>query len=61
MIRMFRFIALLLFVTITLPIVSYAQSASVTADRPFVVEYYYKAKWGHAEEFLKLKTDAKVL
>ena len=24
------------------------------AEKPFVVEYYYKAKWGHAEEFLTL-------
>src|SRR5260370_2995546 len=23
-------------------------------DRPFVVEYYYKARWGHADEFLEL-------
>ena len=23
-------------------------------DKPFVVEYYYKAKWGHAEEFIAL-------
>lgn len=23
-------------------------------DRPFVVEYYYKAKWGHADEFITL-------
>ncbi len=22
--------------------------------QPFVIEYYYKAKWGHAEEFLAL-------
>jgi hypothetical protein len=22
--------------------------------RPFVVEYYYKARWGHADEFLEL-------
>ncbi|HXY01701.1 MAG TPA: hypothetical protein VEI54_12330 [Candidatus Limnocylindrales bacterium] len=28
-----------------------AQSAS---DKPFVVEYYYKAKWGHADEFISL-------
>ncbi len=32
---------------------------SVTAtdnatDKPFVVEYYYKAKWGHADEFITL-------
>jgi hypothetical protein len=24
------------------------------ADKPFVIEYYYKPKWGHAEEFLTL-------
>jgi hypothetical protein len=23
-------------------------------DQPFAIEYYYKAKWGHAEEFLTL-------
>ena len=23
-------------------------------EQPFVVEYYYKAKWGHADEFLTL-------
>jgi hypothetical protein len=23
-------------------------------EQPFVVEYYYKTKWGHAEEFLAL-------
>ena len=23
-------------------------------ERPFVVEYYYKAKWGHADEFIRL-------
>ena len=27
------------------------QSAS---DKPYVIEYYYKAKWGHAEEFIAL-------
>lgn len=25
-----------------------------TKEDPYVVEYYYKAKWGHAEEFLAL-------
>ena len=24
------------------------------SDKPFVVEYYYKTKWGHAEEFVTL-------
>ena len=23
-------------------------------DKPFVVEYYYKARWGYADEFVKL-------
>ena len=23
-------------------------------EQPYVIEYYYKAKWGHAEEFLTL-------
>ncbi len=26
----------------------------MSAEKPFVVEYYYKAKWGHADEFLTL-------
>ena len=36
--------------------VSGAQSGigADTKEEPFVVEYYYKAKWGHAEEFLTL-------
>jgi hypothetical protein len=31
-----------------------AASAQSASGQPFVVEYYYKAKWGHADEFLKL-------
>ena len=30
-----------------------AQPAPETG-KPFVVEYYYKTKWGHADEFLQL-------
>jgi hypothetical protein len=30
-----------------------AQGAAQT-EKPFVVEYYYKTKWGHAEEFITL-------
>ncbi len=29
-------------------------SAAYGADKPFVVEYYYKTKWGHADEFIAL-------
>ena len=47
-----RLLVALLFVTICVPSTIYAQSAA--ADRPFVVEYYYKAKWGHADEFIAL-------
>lgn len=28
--------------------------AQSTSGQPFVVEYYYKAKWGSADEFLRL-------
>ena len=31
-----------------------AQSTSAAPGQPFVVEYYYKTKWGHADEFLRL-------
>ena len=50
MIRIARVLALLFFL-MAWSAVSYAQSAP---SGPFVVEYYYKAKWGHADEFLKL-------
>ena len=30
-----------------------AATGSAT-DKPFVVEYYYKVKWGHADEFITL-------
>jgi hypothetical protein len=43
----------LLFVAVWLPISAQAQSPAAN-DKPFVVEYYYKTKWGHADEFLKL-------
>jgi hypothetical protein len=33
--------------------VVHAQTAQST-DKPYVVEYYYKAKWGYADEFIRL-------
>jgi hypothetical protein len=30
------------------------QSQTATDEKPYVIEYYYKAKWGHADEFLAL-------
>jgi hypothetical protein len=53
-IRISRVLASLLFFATLWPIVCQAQSASATPDKPFVVEYYYKTKWGHADDFLKL-------
>ena len=50
---MHRVLAVVLLVAVAFPNLSAAQS-STTPDRPFVVEYYYKTKWGHADEFLKL-------
>src|SRR3989449_10388055 len=47
-------LAVLLFFAVTFPIASGAQSAAAGSDKAFVAEYYYKAKWGHADEFLKL-------
>jgi hypothetical protein len=38
---------------ILIPIVLPAQPPP-EAGKPFVVEYYYKAKWGYADEFLRL-------
>jgi hypothetical protein len=29
-------------------------SGIAAQDKPFVVEYYYKVKWGHADEFITL-------
>jgi hypothetical protein len=36
-----------------LPATISAQSAD-TSGKPFVIEYYYKAKWGYSDEFLQL-------
>ena len=52
-IPMRRLFVTLLFVTITVSFVV-AQTTPADSGKPFVVEYYYKAKWGHADEFLKL-------
>jgi hypothetical protein len=54
MIRTYRAFLWLVLSIITLPLISTAQSAPAAPGQPFVAEYYYKAKWGHAEEFLKL-------
>src|ERR1035441_2155707 len=44
---------LLLFLTL-LPSALPAQAGADASGKPFAVEYYYKAKWGYADEFLQL-------
>src|SRR5207248_7992407 len=46
-----RFLLVLLCLTL-IPTALPAQTAE--PGKPFVVEYYYKAKWGSADEFLQL-------
>jgi len=29
-------------------------AASADGDKPFVIEYYYKVRWGYADEFIRL-------
>ncbi len=50
------FALLIAAVALVLGIVSHAhaQATPVAGDKPFVIEYYYKTKWGHADEFLAL-------
>jgi hypothetical protein len=48
---------LIAFTTLAFPIrgsVQASPAAQEAKERPFVVEYYYKAKWGHADEFIAL-------
>src|SRR5579863_8375862 len=59
--RAVRWAGIMMLVTLsTLAAVRYrAQAAQSVAGseangQPFVIEYYYKAKWGHADEFLAL-------
>ena len=42
---------LLLFLTV---LSAPARVVTQSTEKPFVVEYYYKAKWGYADEFIRL-------
>src|ERR1700685_420628 len=52
--KAFRTLAVLLFFAVSIPAALHAQAPPTPSDKPFIVEYYYKTKWGHADEFLKL-------
>lgn len=45
---------LLVFLSLLLLATTPAQSQDERTMKPYVIEYYYKAKWGHADEFLQL-------
>jgi hypothetical protein len=47
--------SLLLCVFFAIPAAVVAQESRLpTAEKPYVVEYYYKARWGYADEFIRL-------
>src|SRR5215831_2941687 len=48
------FVLLVVVSAFVIELQAHAKAQSAASDKPFVVEYYYKAKWGHAEEFLTL-------
>ena len=41
-------------VSTTLQAQSNASQQQNATEKPYVIEYYYKAKWGHADEFIAL-------
>jgi hypothetical protein len=46
------FLALL--AALSINAVAQPAAAPGSEEKPFVIEYYYKAKWGHADDFLRL-------
>ena len=50
-----RCIPAVLVVSVGLAAAAFAQpKAATSSDAPYVVEYYYTAKWGYADEFIRL-------
>ena len=47
-------LALLVFTIAAVVCSTLTQAGQTQTDKPFVVEYYYKTKWGHADEFITL-------
>ena len=46
---------LIVVVILAFGVISHARpQARPLTDKPYVIEYYYKAKWGHADEFIAL-------
>jgi hypothetical protein len=47
-------LAALAFAMIALPLFAQGAPPQAAADQPYTMEYYYKVKWGHQQEFLQL-------
>ncbi len=48
------FLACLVFLAVRPPAASAQAAAAAGKEKPFVMEYYYKVRWGFADEFLRL-------
>jgi hypothetical protein len=49
------FVLLVAVVILVFGVMSHIRAqTTLQSEKPFVVEYYYKTKWGHAEEFITL-------
>jgi hypothetical protein len=46
--------AVVLLCVVTKGVIAQQSAAADGKEQPYVIEYYYKAKWGHADEFLAL-------
>jgi len=46
--------ALLILTLLAMPCAGAARTAQSNKDGPFAADYYYKAKWGYADEFIAL-------
>lgn len=47
-------VAVVLLCVVTMGVKAQQSAAAEGKEQPYVIEYYYKAKWGHADEFLAL-------
>jgi hypothetical protein len=46
--------AVLLAISIAMPVMAQGAPPQAQADQPYAIEYYYKVQWGHQQEFLDL-------
>ena len=47
-------VTVVLLCVVTMGVRAQQSAAADGKEQPYVIEYYYKAKWGHADEFLAL-------